>query len=422
MNNKNYDVIVVGSGTCGATIARELSAQNKSVLLLERGQTKPLKESFMGFVSVADEVKLGDKFTTVRALTTGGSTGLYFGVVNAPPLDVFKRQGIDLTDELAAVKQELPIAPLPDELLGAQTIKLRDSAQALGHNWHKHDMLIDQAKCVRGYNSDARWRARSFVEQAVSNGAHLVTGATVTKVLSENGVAVGVEYTHKTGMFSSKVLTAHGKKVVMAAGELATPKILRDSGIKNIGANGFYCDPGYALYGLVPGMNAEENFVGSMGMEFEEGIELGDANVSKLLHRLLMLSGFKLRHMFNYGATIGIGVKTHDEMGGTLDEQGRFHKTFTAKDQARLDKGEAEARKILEKAGATHIFNVGLTSAGHVGGLLQFGEHLDSQLQTPIANLHVCDGSVFDEQVRVTPTVTLVCLARYLSKQLAQAV
>ena len=37
MSNGNYDIIIIGSGAGGGTLARHLAASGKSILLLERG-------------------------------------------------------------------------------------------------------------------------------------------------------------------------------------------------------------------------------------------------------------------------------------------------------------------------------------------------------------------------------------------------
>lgn len=416
-----FDVIVIGSGTCGATIARELSRENKKVLVLERGGDAPLKESLGSFASISDQVSVGKKLTTVRALTKGGSTGMYFGVVNYPPLDAFKALGVDISAEVEEVRKALPIAPLPDRLLGEQAIRLRDSATALGHGWHKHDMLIDQAKCGSGYTHGALWRARAYADDATAQGATLISRATVNKVLIDQGQAIGVEYKVRKSLFSSETRRTYATKIVLAAGELASPKILKDSGVAGIGNRGFYCNPGYAIYGLVPGMKGQDSFVGSMGCVYDDGIELGDANISKFLHRFMMLSKGKFKHLLSYPQTIGIGVKVKDGFGGGFKPDGGLYKDLSSEDFAKLSKGEAEARNILKHAGATDVFNFGLSCAGRVGGLVAIQEHVDANLETQFRNLHVCDGSVIPDSMRGTPTVTLLSMARYLAKRISAA-
>jgi hypothetical protein len=256
------------------------------------------------------------------------------------------------------------------------------------------------------------------VEEAVNNGATLLSRATAHEILVDNNRAVGVAYRTKKGPAGSQVHQAYAAKIILAAGELASPKILRDSGVTGVGDRGFFCTPGYAIYGLIPGMKGTDSFVSSMGCDCDESIGLGDANMPAPLHRMMMLGKLKLRHLFAFPESVGIGVKVSDGLGGSLREDGSFHKEFDQDVRGKLQKGKQEALKILAKAGAKHIVDFGLAVAGRVGGLIRIGEHLDSNLETEYRNLHVCDGSVIPDDMKGPPTVTLVCLGKYLSKQL----
>ncbi|TXI48900.1 MAG: GMC family oxidoreductase [Lysobacter sp.] len=420
---KQYDVVVVGSGTCGAAIARDLSARGARVLVLERGGEAPQRESILSVVSIADEVKVGHKLSTLRVLAAGGSSALYFGVLNDPPLDAFMAIGVDLRDDVAAVRLEVPICELPDAAVGEQSQRLRDAARALGHDWRKHEMLIDSAK-IEGdrYTYGALWKAKSHLAAAVENGATLIKHAEAKKILIEDGRAVGVAYAEKGRSRGAALETVRAPVVVLAAGELASPKILRDCGDARVGDRGFYCNPGYALYGIVPEMDARDNFVGSMGCVLDEGIELGDANVSKFMYRLMMLGKFKIGRLFKYPQSIGIGVKVKDGFGGGFTEKGGYHKDFDDADMKKLRRGEAEARKILERAGAKSIYNFGISVAGRVGGFIRIGEQVDADLQTKFRGLYVCDGSIIPDAMRGTPTLTLLAFARRLSRHLATTI
>ena len=104
-------------------------------------------------------------------------------------------------------------------------------------------------------------------------------------------------------------------------------------------------------------------------------------------------------------------------LGGTLREDGRYHKELKKEDLGELEKGEKMARQIIQNAGGKHIFKSPL-SAAQVGGVIRIKEHLDERLQTEYSNLHVCDASVMPEDVEVSPTLTLICLGKYLANHL----
>jgi len=413
----DYDVIVVGSGACGATVTRELARHNKKVLLLEQGDDSPVKETMSGIAAVVKEFDVGHELKAITAATVGGSTSLYFGLCKLPTAATFAKFGIDLSRELEELKQELPIAELPEDFLAPQSIKLRDSARALGYLMKPNPLLVDQSKCVRrGYSYEAKWKARSYVADAVSHGAKLTAGAAVGKVIVERGRAVGVEYQRKKRFGGYKAHQAYAKKIVLCAGSFATPKLLIDCGIKNVGDRGFFCKPSYMVCGTVPGLKGTDAFVGSLDCDLGDGVSIGDGAMSEAVFRAVMLANFKWRLLFSHRSALAIGVLMNDELGGEIKEDGRYDKQLTPEELAKLRKAGDIAVKILESAGARNIFRTRLVG-GNPGGVLRIHEHLDENLQTQISNLHVCDHSVMAD-ANVTPTVPLICLSKYLARRL----
>lgn len=413
----HFDAIIVGSGTCGATIAKELSKQKKKVLVLERGGNAPLKESLMGLASIANEVRVTEKLKDMRAFTTGGTTALYFAVAELPSIDIFKSLGIDLTEELELARKELPIAELPDELIGAQAIRLRESAKALGYNWKKNLMLIDQSKFCNDNFYEVKWKSRSYMLDAVRDGATLINQATVSKVIIEKKRAIGVEYRIPRKFTGQEICKAYGEKIILAAGSLATPIILRDSGIKSVTNHGFYINPSIGFIGSVPGLAGTNNFCGCMGAKLDDDIDFIDANFHRFLFNIGMLVSFKPLRIASYPKHIGITVKVKDPVGGELLDNGSYNKILTDDVYKKLKKGEEAANNILKNAGARNIFKTSIISGGAFG-TIGIQKHVDDKLQTEYECLHVCDGSILPDKGRVAPTLTLVCLGKYLAKHL----
>lgn len=416
-----FDAIVVGSGPGGATVARELSKRGKRVLILERGGNAPLRESLRAIASVLNAVSVSDNLVMGRAFTTGGTTSVYLAVADPPPLQTYLSLGIDLSGDLAEAEKELPLAELPDRLLRPQSIRLRDSAEALGYPWPRSPMLIDQAKCADGYAYDARWTARSYVQEAVDRGATLINRARVLKVLVDSNRAIGVEYQVPTGKKTVETRQAFGAKIVLAAGGAASPILLRRSGIRSVANRGFYCHPNFMVVGTIGGMTRGNGFGGTMGTVVDGDIHVGDGNFARTLYRLLMLGNRRWVRAWRHTSSIGIGVMVTEGLGGELREDGRYHKSFSTSDHAKLAQGEAVARRIIQHAGGKHLVRTSL-SAAHLGGVIRIGEHLDKTLETEFRNLHVCDGAVIPEHGYgvQTPTLTLICLGKYLARHLSQ--
>jgi choline dehydrogenase-like flavoprotein len=150
----------------------------------------------------------------------------------------------------------------------------------------------------------------------------------------------------------------------------------------------------------------------------EDGLTLGDANFARVFYRMFMLDNRRFVRAFFHSNSIGVGVMLREGLGGGLQEDGRYYKQLKKEDLGKLEEGEMAARRIIQNAGGKHIFKTPL-SAARMGGTIRIKEHLDENLQTEHGNLHVCDGSVIPENVRAAPTLTLICLGKYLANQLS---
>lgn len=414
--HKQFDVIVIGSGTGGATVARELARGGTKVLLLEQGGHKPLKESLGGIGAVAREIAVGEGLKATTAATVGGATAVYFGVCKLPTQSTYDKVGIDFSAELEEVLGELPVAELPDAFLPPQSIRVRDSAARLGYHFKKNLMLVDQTRCADGmYSYQAKWKSRSYVDDAVSAGATLLSGTAVERIVVQGGRAVGVEYRTRKG-FGATRGTAYAGKIVVSAGALDTPRLLMQCGLEGIGNRGFFFKPGFMVCGTVSDLRGRDGFIGCLDTDLGDGISIGDGTMHAPLFKLLMLSNGKLKHLLAHPRMVSVGVLMSDEMGGEIRPDGRYHKQLSGGQLARLRAAEEVAAGILGKAGARGIFSTRL-AAGLPGGALRVHEHLDQDLRTGIDNLYVCDHSLLSDE-KITPTIPLICLGRRLARHL----
>jgi choline dehydrogenase-like flavoprotein len=242
VNDKTYDAIIVGSGPGGATVAKELTARKKKVLVLEMGKNAPITGS--KFQVIKDLGIPGKSFlltygglACVRATAVGGTSVYFYATAFDPPVEMFKKYGIDISQEVAEAYREVPSAPLKDELIGPRAKRIMESARSLGLKWQKMNKFIYQDKCLpdcelcqMGCPYGAKWTSRVFLDEALKNGAELLDGATVNTVLMDGRCAIGVEYTRK-----GKKQKVYGENIILAAGGIGSPVLMRKIGVKKAG-------------------------------------------------------------------------------------------------------------------------------------------------------------------------------------------
>jgi choline dehydrogenase-like flavoprotein len=421
----SHDAIVVGTGPGGASVGRELARAGARVLFLEQGDAAPNRGTLGQMAARAVLPGKGaflhrDLSLLVRALTTGGTSTINFATAAPPPRALFAAHAIDLEPVLRAWRAELPLAPLPDALVGPMAARIMDAARSLSLDWRKLDKMIRPAacrtgcwRCVYGCPFGAKWSARELVDDALAAGATLVVRARVTRVLLRDGHTDGVE-----AVVAGERRIWHAPLVVLAGGGIGSPRVLAASGLMAAPAP-FFSDPVVAVMGSVDtieGGGAEVPMAAGASLH-AEGIALADLTLPRPMYQAFAAQAGRFDRLFAHARTLSIMVKIRDEIGGRIGPRW-VDKTLQPADRRKLGEGIALARSVLARAGARHVF-ASHHFAAHPGGSVRIGEGVDADLQTGTPGLYVCDASVIPGPWGLPPTLTLLCLGRRLGWHLA---
>ena len=483
------DVVVVGSGSGGGVAAAVLAHAGKRVIIVEGGgyhnesdfvQSEPaayqklfLRGGFFpsadGMVSIAAGSTVGGGSTvnwsnslltpnTVRACWA--DAGLED--VNTPAFDehlqaVFDR--IKCNDKVATQNG-------PHE-------RLREGASKLDYSYRVATLNIDPERYdpnLIGYSGMGdqtgakQGTMRTYLQDASDAGAKVLPNTWVDRILTDNGMAIGLEatYTDPQTQENSRVII-HASSVVAAAGSLETPGLLLRSGIGGpaVGAelrlhpaslvSGIYDEPQDPWYG--PAMAGIMNEFAEANEGFGYLIECVQHLPGLFTTVVPWLDGAQhkeLTRKYRYRADWVFIVKDRGAGSVTLDENGQstFWYPFTDELDRRHFREAAEtAIRMQEAAGAQQIFLAGQPFAPWTrgedleafiekvnevpigpGGTPVFSAHqmcsakLGSDPQTSVAKpngeLHdvkgvwIADASGMPSCSGVNPMVTTMALAR----------
>jgi len=275
------DVVVVGSGPCGAVAAYELAAAGRDVVLLEEGPPfTPGDFELDGSLSMARTMREGGlRFTmgyvmpTMQAIALGGGSLVNSAICGRVPdfrlaewaeLGELARSGPrDLAPHYDAVADFLGVAPTPDAVQGQRNLLFRDGCKELG--WQAEPIARNVIGC-RGSGecfTGCRTRAKqsmdvSYVPAAIRYGARVYTSVQAQRVHAEGrrATAVSGRVVAPFGGAAGASFRIEARAVVLAAGVLATPLLLRRSGnLANasgqVGEN-LQFHPGTGVLGVFP--------------------------------------------------------------------------------------------------------------------------------------------------------------------------
>ena len=251
-----FDVVVVGSGAGGGVVAGELAQRGRDVLLIEAGPHRTARDFTrweakathdlcwpIRFAPLPD----GDVVAFLAGRCVGGTTTINTKVaLRAHERDVAKwHAATGLTNDGGEPFAAADLDPYYDRVEQALGVRERSRLDeerphgraglpgargraGAGDVLHRRE-LLRCGSCLQGCATNAgKSTMNTYIADALARGLlELRAESPVERVLVEDGEATGVEYVDGAG----ERHTVRAPAVVVAAGALNTPQLLRRSGV-----------------------------------------------------------------------------------------------------------------------------------------------------------------------------------------------
>ncbi|GAB2976859.1 GMC family oxidoreductase N-terminal domain-containing protein [Nocardioides montaniterrae] len=387
------DVVIVGSGAGGGTVAGVLSEAGLDVIVLEAGQMHDERD-FDG----SEEHGFGELYAAAPAATTEGQMMLLAGaglgggtVVNystsfrtpdhvrkewaghgVPQFDTDEYAGaMDAVYDRLGVNSDSSAASSRDAIMERGAAALDWPAAPMPRNVKGCDQGIECGRCGLGCRIGAKQStAKTWLADAAGRGSRILTDVKVRSIDRSGGRASGV-----TGRTSNgHTVTVRARAVVAAAGAIQTPALLQRSGLTNpnIGKN-LRLHPATAIMGVLD--ERVEPWTGGMQTRYVDQLaDLDGEGYGVIFETASMTPGFAssfigwrngadhLQRMKQSAHIAGIGVLLRDKDSvGTVkagkDGEPVVRYTLSPGDTDRMLRGFDGAAQILEAAGAHTIYS-----------------------------------------------------------------
>jgi choline dehydrogenase-like flavoprotein len=251
---KSIDIAVIGSGPGGALTAALLAEAGKKVVIIDKGAHLPLTscepftkhEMIQKYNSGGVTVAVGNPpVSYVEGGTVGGGSEVNSGLYHRLPenlvtewVDEFKIKDLSYKDLVPIFNKnegELTVSYAPAGNLPKASLKLHEGAQKLGWN------SIEVPRWFK-YESDGSGVKQSmtetFIPRAVRAGAEVISNTHITKISPQSSEWFLTGFKKDGGDF--ELLS---KNIFICAGTIATPTLLRNSGLSRLAGQNFHMHP-----------------------------------------------------------------------------------------------------------------------------------------------------------------------------------
>jgi choline dehydrogenase-like flavoprotein len=380
------EVLVIGTGAGGASVAATLSEAGADVLMLEEGPYIPAAEAPAGLSRSMLKMwrggglltTLGSQVAFAEGRCVGGGTEINSAIFQATPDSVLKEwaaaNGIgDFTPsslkpyfDRASAVVNASLTPGP---AGPPTEILARAGRAMG--WKVSELDRGQRNCVGTNMCSAacptggkQSMTATLIPQALARGARLLPQARVRKLMVAGARVTGAQARVTGGDGKQHNVTIAADTVFVCAGTTQTPALLARSGIRSEAGRSFQLHPTIRLLARFKDqINAQRYRLPLVAItEFMPELRFGGSVFTLPTYGMAMAEDWKnradrlsdyARHAIYYAMIKPDGVGRIHTIPGLDEPVTRY--ALTERDRRRLWRGAQTLAQGLFAAGAEHV-------------------------------------------------------------------